>query len=382
MVDLTIHASVEGGRRRKILCILSSVHLVNDVFFYIIPSILPLIVEFLGISYLEAGLLITSTRFAPAVLQPLLGHFAERRGVRKMTIVLGLLVLGSAITLLTLSTSYLMFTVTAVLIGLGLSTYHPQGIATISEYYESNRGFILGIHGAVGELGVALGPLLVGLLLSTVGWAEGLRFTFLFTLILAVFVWRTLEFKEIRVSKSGILGTITFPLILLALTSGMNLFIYVGVFSFLPTFLVFKGISLDVSDLITALMLFAAMPGSVVGGSLSDKVGRRNLLIITLLLLGPFIAMGVLVSFITLIPASFLMGMTFPVMQTYAMKVGKEEEKGSTIGVVLGVGVAVSSFSPIVIGGIIDHFGFEYGFMLLAAIPLALCLALLSLPKK
>lgn len=170
--------------------LMSLSHGFNEFFSIIVPPLFPYFVPTLGINYSAASLLVVVFFLTYSVCQLPIGPFADIYDNRKI-IVYGMTVLAIGIGLVAVAPTYPFMLVGMVVAGIGGSTYHPTGMALISDA-ESNEtyGRSMGIHGTLGSLGTVLAPLLIVTVADLAGWRPALlvgsTFGLLFTLVLYV----------------------------------------------------------------------------------------------------------------------------------------------------------------------------------------------------
>lgn len=161
-------------------------HGVNEFFSIVIPPIIPLVVTDLGISYAEAGLLVTTFFVMFSIFQLPAGMVADRFGKGRM-ILLGLAGMSVGIFVASLAVDFVTLLVGQAIAGLGGSTLHPAGMAMISDGETSaTEGRAMGVFGTGGKAGTMMAPLLVGGLAAVSGWRVALAGAALLGLLVTV----------------------------------------------------------------------------------------------------------------------------------------------------------------------------------------------------
>lgn len=157
-----------------LVMLMSFSHGFNEFFSIIVPPLFPYLVPRLGIGYSEASLLVVFFFLTYSVCQLLVGPLADVYDNRKL-LVAGMAVLAVGIAFVAASRSYPLMVLGMVIAGVGGSTYHPTGMALISDT-ESNEtyGRSMGIHGTLGSLGTVAAPILVVSVAETAGWRMAL----------------------------------------------------------------------------------------------------------------------------------------------------------------------------------------------------------------
>jgi MFS transporter, FSR family, fosmidomycin resistance protein len=348
--------------RYRMLAALVACHGLNDLYTLVIPPMLPAIRLAFGLSYSAVAIVPFLTLATSATLQPTLGYVADRRALRRLVMATGFIALALGMLVLGLSRSYLVILGAALLLGIGASTYHPQSATLLAYFFErKNRGFAQGIHGIGNALGFGLGPVLMYFLLSRMDFHGAALWLIAPGLIGVAIVALVLREPASRGSR-GFLAGITRPLALLTVVNGIALATSSSYINWLPSYYVAHGYTIAGSSLLTALTSGVAFLSQPLGGAISDRIGRRNLLVAAML--GTATSLGLFLLAPTIgwaIGLSVLIGfcsyMTPPVMMVYASELAPGERTGTAVGVVWGLATTLSAITLPVTGKIIDLAG-------------------------
>jgi MFS family permease len=154
--------------------LITGAHAVNEFYSVAIPPVIPLLVSDLGISYAEAGGLLTVYYLVYSAFQLPAGRLADRIGQRGL-LAGGMIVLAGGVLLAAVAPDYRTLLAAQALAGVGGSTYHPAGMSLISDLESGGtEGRAMGIHGLGGVAGTALAPALVGGLAALLDWRTAL----------------------------------------------------------------------------------------------------------------------------------------------------------------------------------------------------------------
>ncbi len=355
-------------------------HFVNDTYSMLTPSLLPLLKKKFALNYLQLGIL-TSIPFAiSAFLQSISGHIGEKYAKRRLLLISGFLILGFGYTIFSQAPTYHLMLVAAILIGLGLSTYHPQGIAVLTGSYPAEmRGRVLGIHGIGGSMGFLTGPFLGGVILSLWG-LKGFKWIWIPGLLMAFVIWKFLKIKEKPVEKSY-MSAFNFTLLAVAFLASINTFFSRGITSFMPSYFYAKGEGIFKSNLFTTYMLLPGLIAQPIGGAISDYLGRKRVIAF-----GYMMSALLLILFLKyphiyiLIAMGFFVFLTIPVRYAFVIDVAGEKA-GTGVGVMLTFSLMLASLAPTLIGFLIDNFGFENAFRVIAFIGAGAGLVVLTLKE-
>lgn len=187
------------GRLRSLLAVanprevglLSVAHGVNEFYSVALPPILPLLVADFGVSYAEAGVLVTIYFVVYSIVQLPAGRLADRFGQR-LLLAGGMVLLSAGILALAGAQTFETLVAGEIIAGVGGSTYHPAGMSLISDIETGDtEGTAMGVHGLGGVAGTALAPALIGGLAAVVDWrfaltvaaAVGVGYTAIFLLL-------------------------------------------------------------------------------------------------------------------------------------------------------------------------------------------------------
>jgi FSR family fosmidomycin resistance protein-like MFS transporter len=375
--------------RHRILGSLLGCHTINDFYGLIMPPMLPAIRAGFGLSYSAVAIIPFLTLATSALLQPTLGYVADRRAARRLFMTGGFLAIAVALVGLSQAQTYVAILAAAVCLGIGASTYHPQSATLLAFYFERNRrGFAQGIHGIGNAVGFVLAPIVLSLLLARMDWNHAAGWLALPALGGALIAFVGLREPSLRGSR-GLLAGVTRPLILLTVINGFALATSSGFTNWLPSYYVLHGYSLSNSALLTAATSGAAIIAQPLGGSISDRVGRRTLLVVALagvsvsliaFLLAPSISIAIVLSVIV----GFWASLMPPVMMVYASELAAGERTGTAVGIVWGMATTMSALILPVTGRIIDVAGGQIApaYEALAVVAVLAAILATRLPKR
>ncbi len=279
-------------RRRGAVLALALAHGVNDSYGYVLPAALPALIPAHGISLGLAGLLVATYQITSSVLQPFIGHLADRGGLRWLAWA-GVALGGVTCSLLGLVPAYLLLLPLLACAGLGSAMFHPASAAAVMELSEPHtRGRWLGIYITFGNFGLGVGPLAVGPLIE---WL-GLPGTWLLAppaLLVAVLLWRLVppapaQPPALRPSLLGIVQAHRRVLLLLFLVVTFRSWATGTFAAFLPLLGNERGLGVADAARVLTLFLVGGALGGLLGAILSDRFGRDRVIVGSMLLSVPF----------------------------------------------------------------------------------------------
>ena len=351
-------------------------HATNDLYVAFLPPLLPLFISGLGLSHTQAGLL-SLVRMLPSLLQPAIGSLADRSSLRTL-VILAPLVTAVTTSLLGLTGSYGVLALLLVLGGLSTAAFHaitPAMTANLSSSGTLSRGLSVWLFG--GEIGFMLGPLLV----VTVIERYGLRSTpwlIVFGLIGALML--ALVLKEPRGSSVQVARALPWraawqqmkqvlaPLLALATLRSLALS---ALGSYLPTLLIESGSRYWIAGFSQTIYQAAASVGVLVGGSLSDRLGRRMVLLSSMLLtpalLFAFLKLGGGPQLVTLLGIGLVV-ITFDPVAMAIIQESSTQNRALANSLYLSLTFFIRAVATLAVGALSDWLSLPAAFAIGAAV--------------
>ncbi len=349
----------------------------------VLPAILPLLIINYGYSYLAAGLLVTAYNVTSSFTQPLVGWLSDTKGF-SVSISISLIVSAVFIALMGIAQDYYLIMLLAIIAALGHACFHPTALSLVNRLCAiENRGRITSFFVVGGNFGYAIGPVLTGLLVVWMG-LPGL----LFLVFPALFMVLALRY----LLPGGITGACQSytrpepgngpeqskkPFVILMIVSVLRAWAVFAAITFLPMFLVTQGYNLMTAGIIMTLMLLAGVAGQLMGGQISDRIGRKEFMIIGFAGAIPFFYLFFATNGIIAIIAVLMFG--FFLWSTFAVAVAMSHELlpenvGLASGMMLGLAIGCGGLGVAVNGVIADHYSLAAA---LGTIPIPLIAAML-----
>ncbi|MAH83260.1 MAG: hypothetical protein CBB68_02705 [Rhodospirillaceae bacterium TMED8] len=352
--------------------------------------VLPFIRDDLGLSYTEAGSVITILHASSLSANIGSGAVVDITGKRVLTQVSSLLIGALALTLVGLAETIWLLGAMLVLIGLTNNLWHPAAIAFLSRTYPENRGYALSIHTLGASFGDTLAPLSAGSLLAWFSWQGAASINalpvFAVALVLTVMLGRHERRENVRLSDShsrrmsfadylsGLGGLFKDRMMIgLCIMAGFRSMCQNGLLLYIPMLLKnnfeFGPILLGVA--ITAMQVGGIMGGPI-AGTLSDRLGRRSvvlggLAITSLLVVGITEIDGAAILIVVLALLGCSLFAVRPVIHSWAMDLTPGAMQGSAVSLLFGTQSLFSMVVPIGGGVIADQWGVPFVFFGLAA---------------
>ena len=372
-------------------------HLINDTMQAVIPAMFPLLERDLGLTFTQLGLISFVLNIFASVLQPVVGFVSDKKPM-PYALPIGMVSSFVGIAILAFSTQYWVIIVAVLFLGFGSAVFHPEGSRVSFMAAGSKRGLAQAIYQVGGNSGQALAPLISAFILEIYG-QRGAALVLLATtvgivLLVKISTWYKTQLEQERASKKkrilvSSLPPLTKKQVGIALTL---LFIIIFARSFYTTnitsFYVFYLMDhYDVSLRIGQILIFAFMAfgviGTFFGGSLSDRIGRKNVILLSVVVPMPFCLalpyVPLWAATVFLIVIGTLIMISFSVTVVYAQEL-VPTKIGTMAGLTTGFAFGMGAIGAIVIGVLMDHKGIDFTMMVVSLLPLLLLVALF-LPK-
>ena len=372
----------------RILVALSICHCLNDTLQSVISAVYPLFKEDLGLSFAQIGLITLVYQSAASVCQPLTGLFFDKwpsawslpTGM-SFTLV-GLLSLAFANTLPLVLCS-------VALVGIGSSVFHPEASRLTSLASGGKRGLAQSLFQVGGNLGGSLGPLLAAVFVAPYGRRHIALFTILaFTAIMVMIPvghWyksfllrlRKAEGETLKTSVSRPLpmGKTVFSIAILLILIFSKYIYMARLYRYYTFYLIHKfGVSVQASQLYLFVFLIATAIGTLLGGPIGDRVGRKYVIWASILGAAPFTLIMPHVENLYLTTVlSFCVGLTlssaFPAILVYAQEL-LPYKLGLISGLFFGFAFGVAGIASAVLGNMADRYGIEAVYNVCGYMPL------------
>ncbi len=366
--------------------IIASGHFIHDVYSAFLAPLLPLIRERLALSLTMAGTL-TAMMQLPALLNPVVGHYADKFKPRYL-VVFAPAVTATLMSIMGLPTSYPLLALIILLAGISVVTFHAPAPAMVARASGSRIGKGMGWFMAGGELGRTVGPLVAVWAVSFWGLEGIYRVAVIGWLTTIVLFLRLPESKAEKRSLGSLeslkpkLLTLILPL---AFIIFFRMFLAVSMTTYLPTYMDMKGASLWMAGGFLAILEFAGVLGALLSGSLSDRLGRKSILLGVAILSSPLMLGFIYAPQWLLIPLLLLLGFfslsTGPIFLAI-MQDHFPQNRALGNGVYLTLNSLLRSSVMVLVGMAGDAFGLQNAFVGSAFLALLTIPAILWLPAE
>jgi FSR family fosmidomycin resistance protein-like MFS transporter len=383
-------AEAEQFQTNRVVTI-SAGHAVHDTYTGFLPPLLPALIENLSMTKTEAGLL-TVLNQAPSLLQPVIGHLADRVSLRYL-VVLTPAVTATAMSLLGVAPRYAMLGLLLMVTGLSSAVLHAVAPVIAGRLSGKNLGRGMGIWMVGGELGRTLGPLAMAayfkLQPDTLAYTPWLMIGGWLTSLLLFFRLRDVEGRPPNAGQGlpwrqalRVMGPLLVPLVGIIV---VRAFMSSALTTYLPTFLVEEGNELWLAGISLSVLEAAGVVGALLGGSMSDRLGRRVILLLSLLVTPIAMLAFLVVEGWLRFPLLLVMGLTALSVTPVIMALVQEsfpENRALANGVYMALNFLIRSGAVVIVGAMGDLWGMRPSFMVCALVMLLGLPFLLLLPVR
>ena len=341
-----------------------------------LPGLLPFLKERFSLSYTLAALLILASTLSSSVIQPIFGLWSDRHGAVWL-LPSGVALAGIGIALAADAPSYWLVVLLVAVSGIGVAAFHPEGSKFAAYVSGRKRASGMSVFSLGGNIGFALGPTIVTPLVLWFGLRGGLLLA-LPSLVIAGMLLATIPYLLTFAPERGAhraasgedrVGALVILLTVIAFRS----FAWFGLLTFVPLWEVSLGHSTAYGNHLLSLMLLAGVFGTVVAGPTADRIGRRPVLVASLVAMAPcifvFVAVGGVVGMIALC----IVGMS--VIGTFGVTMVMSQEYlprhiGMASGLSIGLSIGLGGVAAVGLGALADSIDLQTALYVCAAAPL------------
>ena len=371
---------VLGKERVRLLGVLTAGHFVIHWFQQFYPVILPALKSGLNLTNVEVGALTSAQQVVVGLGQLPAGMAADSMVRHRGAILaLSLVSMGAAYFLLGLPL-FIWALLGSALIGLGTALWHPTAAASLSNSFPERRATALSIHGTGATLSDTITPLFVGILLANLSWQTAAQVQLLPGLLFAFLLWRALAGvfsdsaaprRRISAQFRDVAAVIKNPAFLgLSVSTGLLSMSRLIILTFLPIYLQehlhYSSVALGIYIALLHAMGTISQP---ILGVLSDRLGRKAVLLPSCLLLGLFFALlavappGIPLGLVIVAIGLFFYTL-FNIFNAAVMDVAGSHVQAATYGLTSLITQLAVIPAPMITGYLIGGFGIKFAFVL------------------
>jgi FSR family fosmidomycin resistance protein-like MFS transporter len=359
-------------------------HLLNDLMQSMIPATYPILKESFHLSFAQVGMITLSNQVTASLLQPVVGSYTDRRPLA-YSLSAGMAFTLVGMVLLAVATSLPLLMFAAALVGIGSSVFHPEASRIARLASGGRHGLAQSVFQVGGNLGSSLGPLMVrGIVLphgqGAIGWFS-LVALLAMVVLLRVGAWygavqrraaaapasapRASGLSRSRVGWSlAILGVLVFSkYVYLASLTNYYTFYLMGHFH----------LGADSAQMHLFVFLAAVAAGTVLGGPIGDRIGRKRVIWASILGVAPFtLALpyaNLLGTEVLVLVIGFVLASAFSAILVFAQEL-MPGRVGLISGLFFGLAFGVAGIGAAALGSLADHAGLDVVYRLCSFLPL------------
>ena len=277
--------------RNPVLLAATLGHFSVDMYSGMLPLILLALTDPLGLSYSQVGLVSMAFTLTSSLSQPFFGWLGDKRSNRLIA-VLGVLAIASTMGLLRFADHFIILMILAPIAGLGSGAFHPQGAVLAAQTPPQQRGSAMSIFMMGGNTGYAFGPIFGSAIFAFAGGFMPETLAVLGLAQAAVVFWALAGHQRARANgtqrtMAATKRAATSIILLLVLVIFLRSWVQTSVTTFVPQVLKAQGYSNGFAGNVLFSILMPLAIGGLIGGTLSDRIGRRRVLIVSTALIGP-----------------------------------------------------------------------------------------------
>lgn len=394
---MTKTSTMVGNPVYPIMFAIGGVHLLNDSLQAVIPAMFPILEDSMGLTFTQLGLIAFALNMVASVLQPVVGYFSDKKP-KPYALPIGMTFSLVGIAGLAFAPEYWMILVFVILLGFGSAVFHPEGSRVSFMAAGSKRGLSQSIYQVGGNSGQALAPLISAYILVPFGQRGAALFILVAALAIIMLMKISSWYKEQLIEeklnnrKRVILSTmenltkkqIGVALTLLLIIIFARSFYVISITNFYIFHLIKSyGLSISQGQLCIFLFLALGAAGTFFGGPMADKIGRKNVIVLSLALpiplclLLPYVPLWAVILLLSFI--GFIIMLSFSVTVVYAQEL-VPSKIGTMAGLTVGLAFGMGAIGSVVIGILMDSIGIYQTMIVISFLPI-IGLVGLGLPR-
>lgn len=370
----------------RVLFALSVSHLLNDTIQSVLPAIYPVLKSTFVLSFTQVGLITFAFQLTASLLQPVVGSFTDRRP-QPYSLACGMGVTLVGLVLLAHAPNFHMILVASALVGTGSSIFHPEASRLARLASGGKHGLAQSLFQVGGNFGTSLGPLLAAAIVVPHGQRSILWFTVLaaaaILLLIRLGAWYRghleLRLRRAVPDHAPVVAALPRPQVVRAMivlgTLIFSKYFYLSSLTNYYTFyLIHKfGVSVQQAQIFLFIFLFAVAAGTIIGGPVGDRIGRKYVIWVSILGVAPFTLalpyVGLTATALLTVVIGLVLASAFSAILVYATELvpGKV---GTIAGVFFGFAFGIAGIASALLGRLADHTGIEYVYHLCSFLPL------------
>lgn len=368
----------------SILAAISVSHLLNDMIQSLILAIYPLLQNEFSLSFTQIGLITLTYQITASLLQPLIGYYTDKHP-QPYSLPIGMGFTLSGLLLLAVAQSFPVVLLAAALVGTGSSVFHPESSRVARMASGGRHGLAQSLFQVGGNLGSSLGPLLAALIIAPYGKGNVAWFSLAALLgivvLLQISKWYRQQ-NQIAKKRGPVHSNIALlPRKTVAMSMGILLvlifskyFYLTSLSSYYTFYLIHKfGVSVQSAQIHLFVFLFAVAAGTIIGGPVGDKIGRKYVIWVSILGVAPFTLLlphaNLMWTSVLSVIIGVILASAFSAILVFAQEL-MPGKVGMVSGLFFGLAFGMGGLGAAVLGYVADKTSIELVYQICAFLPL------------
>lgn len=374
-----------GATTFSILFSLSLAHFLNDSLQSVIPSIYPLLKKNYQLDFAQIGLITLTYQLTASLLQPLIGAYTDRKP-KPFSLAIGMCFTLLGLLCLAFAGNFTAVLGSVALVGVGSSVFHPESSRMAHMASGGRDGMAQSLFQVGGNTGTAIGPLLAAAIVVPFGQSHIVWFSLL--ALTGIFIlWKVGKWYKLKQLQSRRKNTV--PIVIPNPLSKKKTIISLGILialifskyfylasmtSYFTFYLMGKfHVSVQTSQIYLFVFLFAVAAGTMIGGPVGDRIGRKYVIWVSILGVAPFTLLLPYVGLLWTILLSVIIGVVlssaFSAILVYAQEL-VPNKLGMISGLFFGFAFGMGGIGSAVLGILADHTSIFYVYKVCSFLPL------------
>ena len=370
----------------SILAAISFCHLLNDMMQSLLPALYPMLKGSYQLSFGQIGLLTFTYQITASFLQPIIGMFTDR-SPRPYSLAIGMGFTLVGLLMLAFAGNYYLLLLAASLVGTGSSVFHPESSRVARMASGGRHGLAQSVFQVGGNVGSAIGPLLAAFIViprgqSSVAWFSAAAMLGMFVLFNVGHWYKQHGLARLKPRAAGTHAvegalpkrTINIAIGLLLALIFSKYFYLASLSSYYTFYLISRfGVSVQTAQLFLFVFLAAVAVGTIVGGPLGDRFGRKYVIWASIVGVLPFTLIlphaNLFWTAVMTVPIGLILASAFPAIVVYAQEL-MPGRTGTVAGLFFGFAFGMGGVGAAVLGKLADTYGITTVYQLCAFLPL------------
>nr|WP_288148863.1 MFS transporter [Bacteroides acidifaciens] len=371
------------GTIYSILLIISFGHFLNDMIQSVIPSVYPILRDEYNLSFLQIGIITFVVQMTSSIMQPVVGAYTDRHP-HPYSLTAGMMFTLAGILLLSVASTFGLILLAVATVGIGSAVFHPESSRIAQSAAGVKKGLGQSIFQVGGNGGTALGPLLAAIIILPFGQKSISWFAIAAVVAIAALFYVGRWYKSsLRSAKEIVISPavknlsrkrIRQALFILCVLTFSKYFYMASMTSYFTFFLIDKfGVDIRQSQLCLFAFLAAVAAGTLIGGAIGDRYGRKLVIWWSIFGAAPFALalpyVNLTMTIILAIVIGLVISSAFSAILVYATEL-KPGKVGMIAGVFFGLNFGLGGIASVFFGWLADRTSIEFIFQLSTLLPL------------